>query len=380
MKPKDPVSVLVAPLDWGLGHATRCIPIIKELIGLGARVIIAASGNQKALLTEEFPSLEFIEIPGYNIRYKNGLLLKWAILFRAPWFLNQIRRENQWLTLTIRSHRIDALISDNRYGLYNADLFTVFITHQLYIQSGISRQKFLNNWINRAIQRWNYKFIGKFSCCWVPDGDDMHSIAGQLSHPPALPEIPVKYVGILSRFAQPEKRQLKKRLLILLSGPEPARTRFENRLIRQVEGTSLQTVIVRGLPGQSHSMPDLPERVQIFNHLSSVDLAEMIMESEFIIARSGYSTIMDLIKLRRNAIIVPTPGQTEQAYLGNYMNEKGWMYSVPEKKFHLKKTIDEFQKLKLRLPETQETNLRNIVGEFLEDKIKSAPATSGLAI
>jgi predicted glycosyltransferase len=118
----------------------------------------------------------------------------------------------------------------------------------------------------------------------------------------------------------------------------------------------------------------------MFNHLSSVDLAELIVESEFIIARSGYSTIMDLIKLRRNAIVVPTPGQTEQEYLGNYMNEMGWMYSVPEKKFHLEKTIEVFQKLTLRLPEIQETNLRNIVGEFLDGRIKSAQAISGLAI
>jgi spore coat polysaccharide biosynthesis predicted glycosyltransferase SpsG len=335
MKSKDPVSVLVAPLDWGLGHATRCIPIIKELMDLGARVTIAASGNQRALLMEEFPSLDFIEIPGYNIRYKNGILLRWAILFRAPFILKQIRRENEWLDLTIRSLKIDALISDNRYGLYNVKLFTVFITHQLYIQSGVGRQNPLNNWMNRAIQKWNYKFIGKFSCCWVPDGVGARSIAGILSHPPALPEIPVKYIGILSRFVRPEKKQLKKKVLILLSGPEPVRTRFENRLIRQLKGTSLQTVIVRGLPGQVYSIPDLPEGVQIFNHLSSGDLTELIMESEFIIARSGYSTIMDLIKLRRNAILVPTAGQTEQEYLGNYMNEKGWMYTVTEKKFFL---------------------------------------------
>jgi hypothetical protein len=380
MKSKDPVSVLVAPLDWGLGHATRCIPIIKELMDQGARVTIAASGSQRVLLMEEFPSLDFIEIPGYNIRYKNGILLRWAILFRAPFILKQIRRENEWLDLIIRRLKIDALISDNRYGLYNIDLFTVFITHQLLIQSGVGRQTPLNNWMNRAIQKWNYKFIRKFSCCWVPDGVGAHSMAGRLSHPPALPEIPVKYIGILSRFVRPEEKQLKEKVVILLSGPEPARTRFENRLIRQLKGTCLPTVIVRGLPGQVYSIPGLPERVQIFNHLSSADLTELIMESEFIIARSGYSTIMDLIKLQRNAILVPTPGQTEQEYLGNYMNEKGWMYTVPEKKFSLGKTIDEFRKLKLTLPEKQETNLRNIIEEFLIDRIKSAPVNSSLAV
>jgi predicted glycosyltransferase len=380
MIPKEPVSVLVAPLDWGLGHATRCIPIIKELMGLGARVIIAASGIQKALLIGEFPMLEFIEIPGYDIRYKNGVLLKWAILSRVPWFLKQIRRENEWLDQTIRRHQIDALISDNRYGLFNLKLFTVFITHQLSIQSGAGRQNFVNNWINRAIQRWNYKFIEKFSCCWVPDGNNMSSVAGRLSHPAAMPKIPVKYIGILSRFPQHKKRQMEKKLLILLSGPEPARTRFEKLLIKQLKCMNLQTLLIRGLPGQTGTIPDLPKGVQVFNHLPSDDLAEMIIESEFIIARSGYSTIMDLIKLRRNAIIVPTPGQTEQEYLGIYLNEMGWMHAVPEKNFNLEKTIDDFQELKLTLPEKQETNLRDTVEAFLNDSIKAAPANSGLAV
>jgi predicted glycosyltransferase len=380
MTPKEPVSVLVAPLDWGLGHATRCVPIIKELLSLGARVIIAASGRQKELLIREFPTVEFIEIPGYNIQYKHEGLLKWAILFRAPFFLRQIRRENAWLNLITREYRIDALISDNRYGLFNLNLYTVFITHQLYIQSGTGHQNSLSKWINRVIQKWNYKLIERFSCCWVPDGEEMYSIAGRLSHPSTLPKIPVKYIGLLSRFVLNEKRPLKKRLLILLSGPEPARTRFENLLIRQLKGTNMQVLLVRGLPGQTHSMPGIPEGVQIFNHLSSGDLEEMMMESEFIIARSGYSTIMDLIKLQRNAILVPTPGQTEQEYLGIYLNEMGWMYSVPQKKFNLEKTLDDFQKLKLSLPENQESNLQDIVGEFLNDRLKPAPANSGLAI
>jgi predicted glycosyltransferase len=369
MIPQEPVSVLVAPLDWGLGHATRCIPIIKELLGLRARVIIAASGNQKALLIQEFPMLEFIEIPGYKIRYKDGILLKWAILFRMPWFLRQIRRENEWLQMTIRRYQINTVISDNRYGLFNLNLNTTLITHQLNIQSGTGHQKFLTNWVNRIIQRWNYKFIEKFSSCWVPDGKEMYSIAGKLSHPQMLPKIPVKYIGLLSRFTEHEKKPVKKRLLILLSGPEPARTRFENILLSQLNGIGLQTFFVRGLPGQD-LMPEPPEGVRLFNHVSSEAMAEMILESEFIIARSGYSTIMDLIKLRRNAILVPTPGQTEQEYLGFYLNEKGWMYSTPQKKFDLRKTISEYQKLILTLPEKQDTNLRGVVEEFLNDRKK----------
>src|SRR5580693_1409707 len=140
MNQKGPVTVLLAPLDWGLGHATRCIPIIKELIHQGARVTIAASVSQKTLLIEEFPLLEFIEIPGYEIRYKGGFLLKWALLLRIPILLKQIKKENKWLEKTVRNREINAVISDNRYGLFHKKLYCVFITHQLNIQSGLRSQ------------------------------------------------------------------------------------------------------------------------------------------------------------------------------------------------------------------------------------------------
>ncbi len=132
-----PVSVLVAPLDWGLGHATRCIPIINELTRQGARVIIASSGSQKQLLRQEFPDLECLEIPGYNLRYKSGIFLKWGLILKIPALLRQIKRENRWLDETVQNYKIDGLISDNRYGLYHKSLFCVFLTHQLSIQSGL---------------------------------------------------------------------------------------------------------------------------------------------------------------------------------------------------------------------------------------------------
>ncbi|MEJ0083449.1 MAG: hypothetical protein WDM78_21425 [Puia sp.] len=137
MMENDPIFVLVAPLDWGLGHATRCIPIINELIQQGARVVVAANPAQNTLLKSEFPRIEYIEAPGYNIRYKTGILLKWGLLFRLPSLLKQIKRENIWLNDIVQQHHIDAVISDNRYGLYHRTITSVFITHQLQIQSGI---------------------------------------------------------------------------------------------------------------------------------------------------------------------------------------------------------------------------------------------------
>ena len=372
MNQKGPVSVLVAPLDWGLGHATRCIPIIKELIQQGARVTVAANGAQKNLLKKEFPLVEFVEIPGYEISYKPGIFLKWALIFRIPAILKHIKKENKWLEKTLQNRKIDAVISDNRYGLFNKKIYCVFITHQLYIQSGWGSWSnvgywslTVGRWMDRKILKWNYRFIGKFSCCWVPDQTGNFSVAGKLSQPPILPPIQVKYIGILSRFRKTEKNIIKDSLLILLSGPEPQRTRFENILFSQLAGFHMQTIVVRGLPGADLFIPFIREGIKIYNHLSADELNELLNESEYIIARSGYSTIMDLVQMKKNAILVPTPGQTEQEYLGRYMNEKKWMYNVPQKNFNLKNVLSAYQKMEMKLPEIPESNLYQLVKDFL---------------
>ena len=365
--------MLIAPLDWGLGHATRCIPIIKELIQQGARVIIAASGLQKNLLIEEFPFLEFIEIPGYEIRYKRGFLLKWTLLMRIPAILKKIKKENKWLEEILKDRKIDAVISDNRYGLYHKSLYCVFITHQLNIESGWGSQEFargwplaVGRWVDDKILRWNYRLIRKFSVCWVPDIPGSPSLAGKLSHPAYLPPIPVKYIGIQSRFKKEEKKIIHNSLLILISGPEPQRTEFENIFLVQLAGIVHQAVLVRGLPGSLDSTPYIREGLKIYNHLSAGELNELLNSSEYIVARSGYSTIMDLVNKKRNAILVPTPGQTEQEYLGRHMHERKWMFSVPQRKFNIENVLNEFKKANLLIPEMPNSLLSNTIQEFLE--------------
>ncbi len=364
MQQKGPVSVLVAPLNWGLGHATRCIPIIRELISQGARVTIAASGSQKALLETEFPLLEFLEIPGYEIRYTSGILLKWGLLFRIPAILKQIQRENKWLVDLIQNRDIDAVISDNRYGLYHENLYCVFLTHQLFIQSGLPG--IMGRWIDRKILKWNYRLVEKFSTCWVPDQPGPFSLAGKLSRPPWQLPIPVTYTGILSRFRPLEKRGGNYSLLILLSGPEPQRSRFEIILFSQLARTNLRATVIRGLPGLEGQVPFIREGIKIYNHLPSEALAEWMHESQVIICRSGYSTIMDLVQMKKNAILVPTPGQTEQEYLGRYLHERKWMYTVSQKKFNLEKALAAFQQAELLLPERRVYNLKEVIEDLIQ--------------
>ncbi|RYF90970.1 MAG: glycosyl transferase family 28, partial [Chitinophagaceae bacterium] len=216
---KEPV-ILVAPLDWGLGHATRCIPIIYTLIRNGARVLLAGEAATEQLYRKEFPTLTFLPLKGYRVQYarkKQHFNLK--LLSQLPRLQRLISYEHRWLKKVVAEHNIDAVISDNRPGLYHPHIPCVYITHQLFIETGSS-------WLTALAQKIHYSFINRFTECWVPDVAGSNSLAGKLSHPKKLPLVPVLYVGCLSRFTQGVQEK-STRLLVLLSGPEPMRSIFE---------------------------------------------------------------------------------------------------------------------------------------------------------
>jgi UDP-N-acetylglucosamine transferase subunit ALG13 len=251
----------------------------------------------------------------------------------------------------------------------------VFLTHQLYIQSGLGRSDqpgVFGTWVNRQILKWNYKFISKFSVCWIPDLPGIDSVAGALTHPPGKPPppVPFKYIGILSRFHYSEKKEIKNSILILISGPEPQRTRFEKKILRQLSGLDLNIILVRGLPGSDDRIPVRHDRLTVYNHLNTPALNELLLESEYIVARSGYSTVMDLIKLKRNAILIPTSGQTEQEYLARFLHNQNWMYCVPEKNFDLNAAMKAVQNCRQLLPELPAFPLNPVVKEFLLRSVK----------
>jgi predicted glycosyltransferase len=322
--------ILIAPLDWGLGHATRCIPIIKELLHRQHEVVIAAEGPIKALLENEFPGINCLPLRGYRIQYartKNRLLL--SIITQLPKLLLNINRERKWLEKIIKQKEIDIVISDNRFGLYNKKIYSIFITHQLLIKSPFFEQ---------GLQKLNYSFINRFDECWVPDIEKAPNLAGDLSHPAKLPATNVRYIGCLSRFQNVEKTSEQKKLLILLSGPEPQRTLMEKKLILELNKLSRPVLFVRGLPGSLHPLA-ATSHITFINHLPASELQEAILQAEFVIARSGYSTIMDLIKLKKKSILIPTPGQTEQEYLAEYLMKENLAFSVNQKNFNLKNTL-----------------------------------------
>ncbi|MEO7524237.1 MAG: glycosyltransferase [Ferruginibacter sp.] len=323
---------MVAPLDWGLGHATRCIPLIKLLLGQGADVLIAAEEPITTLLQAEFPAILILPLKGYRIRYSSGkAMFVMKMLAQLPGIIYSLKYEKQWLNHIIDKHKIDAVISDNRFSLYTKKTPCVFITHQLFIQAG-------NKILNSIAQKINYNFINKFNECWVADAEGSNNLAGKLSHPDILPFTPVKYLGILTRCKKVEEEK-NIELLIMLSGPEPQRTIFEKILLSQLKNMYGPVVFLRGLPAAHNQLIPDNKNISILNHLPAAALNECIQRSKLVLARCGYSTVMDLVALNQKAILVPTPGQTEQEYLADYLQEKKIFLKAKQHNFSLEKEI-----------------------------------------
>lgn len=351
--------ILVAPLDWGLGHATRCIPIINFLLQHEITVIIAAEGAVAKLLKQECGDCIFIPIEGYNIRlHSRPASSFFQLLWQVPRALKTMIYEKKWLDKAIILHDIDGVISDNRYGLNNRTRPAVLITHQLQIRSG-------SRFLDKLAQVMNYRFINRFDECWVPDLQGQENLAGELSHPKKPPAIPLKYLGVLSRF-QKKSNEKDIDLLVVLSGPEPQRSEFEAILKEQVEAAKGKMLFIRGIPGNTGTLKFGNPSVKQFNHLPSKELNQAFLRSKKIVCRSGYSTIMDLYATGQTAILIPTPGQGEQEFLAKYLSEKKWFLSYPQKNFNLQHALQKADNAPRMMNEDHEPRFEKIVLEWLQ--------------
>lgn len=352
-------KILVAPLDWGLGHATRCIPIIYELINFPCEVIIATAGDQERLLRGEFPHLRFVSLQGYRMGYARGRLSNRLYISRqVPKIIRKIRYENKWLRRFIAAEQPDAVISDNRYGLYADQIPCIFITHQIHIRTGFGRV------LDQILERINHYYIRKFSTCWIPDNINQSSLAGALSNPPSVKGIPTVMIGPISRF-RPCQSKSDNHVLILLSGPEPQRTILEIKLLELTRFIGRTIILVRGLPLETH-LPDCPPNVRIFNHASTDQLNHWICSAEFVISRSGYTTIMDLMLLGKKSILIPTPGQTEQEYLADWLYQNKLAYKIYQDQLSAEK-IEEVRSFSfLPYKVSGHCSMRKLIEELLQ--------------
>ena len=348
--------VLVAPLNWGLGHATRCVPIIKGLLADGYKVVIAADGYPLRFLRREFPHLEWVEFEGLKVRYADGQSQVGAMLRQLPSFLRGIWREHKELKRIVEAYDIDVVVSDNRFGLWCKDAYSVYMTHQLMVKMPCGLQ-----WMERCVWRLHRWFIKHYDECWVPDVEGEDNLSGDLSHKyPLLKN--TKFIGVLSRFSaekveweavrvEAEALGLKERydVVAVLSGPEPHRSDLELEIasmhnsqptvlsnsekctIHNLTPSALRArppktggqygalnpklLIVQGLPEDDLRLAEHRDGVDYIPHLPTELLQWYMQEAKEIVCRSGYSSIMDLYTIGRKAHLIPTPGQTEQIYL-----------------------------------------------------------------
>lgn len=316
--------ILVAPLDWGLGHATRCIPLIRELLARGARPYLATSGRAFHLLEKEFPGLPLLPLASYGVRYPGERLLL-QLALQAPRILAGIWREHAQVRQLVGRYRLDGVISDNRLGAFSKQVKSVYLTHQLHFMAPVPRLAALA----AGVHHW---FIRRYDECWVPDTPLAPGLAGALSHPPLSR---TRYIGPLSRLSPSiSPAEFRYDLLVLLSGPEPQRTRLEERLLEQLSGIDQQVLLVQGITEKEERWQAAPH-IQCISYLRGEALEAALKSSRLVVCRSGYSTIMDLARLGHRALFIPTPGQTEQLYLARLLRERQIAYAVEQSEIDL---------------------------------------------
>jgi len=303
-------TIFFSPLDWGLGHATRCVPVIRALLKNNNVIFIGVTPLTNPIFEEEFPELEKINIPPYDIRYSSILPIWLKLLLDWKRISGVIRKEKDVLGEIISKYDIEVVISDNRFGLFSEKTHNIFMTHQVFLKAPF---------FNSLVQKINKKHILNFDELWIPDyEEDEKCLSGALSHGNQF-HSKIKYIGPQSRLTKNEAVKEKYDYLFFISGPEPQSIIFRNLLINKSKKyPQLNFALVSNFPQNE----DL-KNVDCFMSPNAKNLGKIINESTHIICRSGYSTLMDMYILgKNNIILIPTPGQTEQEYLAKYWKDK----------------------------------------------------------
>lgn len=306
------MRILICPLNWGLGHATRCVPIISNLLIDGHEVVVAADGFPLEFLKQQFHEIQFIELPSYQVRYSAGKSQILAMLWNMPDVIKGMIREHRWLNNLLRHDFFDQVISDNRFGLWTRKTHCIYMTHQLMIKMPASL-KVLEPfaWLMHRMM------IVQYDECWIPDYEGDDNLSGDLSHKYPLPKN-AKFIGPLSRFSTAEFEDEPKTYdnVAVLSGVEPQRSIFEHELTKRFQNAGQKTLIVCGQPSAEKRVYHVGD-VTLISHLHDKELTPLLKAAKKIVARSGYSSIMDLKALNclHKTEFIPIPGQTEQEYL-----------------------------------------------------------------
>lgn len=326
---KNEHNILICPLEWGLGHAGRMIPLARLLKERHNNIFVGAGKKLQELFRSDLQGLNYIDFKGFRPRYSKILPQYIVMLLQLPILIYNIVAEHLRLKKVIMKHSIDIVISDNRFGLWNRQIKSIYITHQPLIPFPGKLRSL--EWTGVMFHRF---FMKKYSACLIPDLPGELNLTGRLTHGMKL-HGNTRFIGILSRFnsssADIDRKLSPPFNTLIITGPEPQRTLLRQKVIDIFKNAALPLVVLEGKPGDA-THTEHEKNVISYNHLPADEMKKIITDSSLIIARSGYSTIMELISLNRTALLVPTPGQTEQEYLAKYLSDKGWFTAISQKK------------------------------------------------
>lgn len=311
------MKVLVAPLNWGLGHAARCVPLVNRFLAQGDEVVLGGDGESLVLLQKHFPTLPVVRLADLSLSYSAVGSQVGAMLRALPKIVRAAWADHRLLGELLDRECIDLVVSDNRFGLFSGRTRCVYVTHQLHI-----RLPRMYRWLEPLAERL-HGWVGRhYAEVWVPDYEDVErSLSGELGHPKKQGYGAVRYIGPLSRFEGKETPMKPSRIgsfevVAVLSGLEPQRSMLEEEIVSRYVGRAERVLIVEGKPSKP-MLQATKANITIVPYMDDAQLMAMLQQAQRIIARSGYSTIMDLatLHLLDRAELIATPGQPEQEYL-----------------------------------------------------------------
>lgn len=329
--------ILFCILDWGFGHASRSAPIIQLLKSKGYRLSIATSKVlYEQYIKKEFEDVSFYELKAYQPQYAKGKCQVLKLLKQIPRFFMVYLSDKRRVYKIARMTHIDVIFSDGRFSCRSPHVRSVYISHQLNILKTGS----LSKWgVASKLHQW---IIRKFDFCLVPD--DKNGVFGRLTHNEKLGD-KMRYIGYLSRYRGFELKRSRKHILAILSGPEPQRSLLEEKILNSARQTKEKMILVRG--SEKVLRHDIPENVKVYKIVQSPDLIKLLQDCSYVISRSGYSSIMDFLVLNQPAIIIPTPGQSEQEYIASVCDNKQWFVVQDQQSFIILKPEDVYSRCKL---------------------------------
>lgn len=321
-------QIIWGVLNWGLGHATRSTALIRRALKEGFEVTLASDGEALDWLRREFPRLPYLRLPSYHIRYRYPRWPLWNYGRLLPGIYRAARQEQALLRRYLHHHPASCVISDNRLGFHHSAVPSLYLSHQLQVPFG--------KWSTPA--SWAHRhFYRHFQQVLVPDAQALQ-LSGKMGQ--ALDSRQrLAYTGILSHLSSLEESSLvpdPPAVLILLSGPEPQRSIWEQQLSRQVRDIHEKVIVVGART--PHLWPD-----QVHTHpvLNSAALSQLIKAAPVVVSRSGYSSLMDYALLAKKALLIPTPGQGEQEYLARHVSNRGWYAVMRQQELDLPKGLEE---------------------------------------